>query len=69
MIMTVLLFATHFFKRKNTYRFLFSTAISEGIKDLFQEMGYVSNGVDEKKDVDSDTGVDKAGTKITSAHG
>jgi hypothetical protein len=51
MIMTVLLFATHFFKRKNTYRFLFSTAISEGIKDLFNEMGYGRNGVSKKENI------------------
>ena len=40
MIMTVVLFVTHFFKRKNTYSFLFSKAISEGIKDTFKELGY-----------------------------
>jgi len=40
MIMTVLLLVTHFFKSQNTYTFLFSTAISEGIKDMFEEMGY-----------------------------
>ena len=48
MIMTVLLFVTHFLKRKNTYSFLFSKAISEGIKDTFKEMGYSVNGVNEK---------------------
>jgi hypothetical protein len=47
--MTVLLFATHFFKRKNSYSFLFSTAISEGIKDMFKEMGYSLNGVNKKE--------------------
>jgi hypothetical protein len=49
MIMTVLLFVTHFFKRKNTYSFLFSSAISEGIKDMFKEMGYSLNGVNKKE--------------------
>jgi len=48
MIMTVLLFVTHFLKRKNTYSFLFSKAISEGIKDTFKEMGYSLNGVNKK---------------------
>jgi len=43
MIMTVVLFVTHFFKRKNTYSFLFSSAISEGIKDMFKEMGYATS--------------------------
>jgi hypothetical protein len=47
--MTVLLFVTHFFKRKNTYSFLFSSAISEGIKDMFKEMGYSLNGVNKKE--------------------
>jgi len=49
MIMTVVLFVTHFFKRKNTYSFLFSSAISEGIKDMFKEMGYSLNGVNKKE--------------------
>jgi hypothetical protein len=50
MIMTVVLFVTHFFKRKNTYSFLFSKAISEGIKDTFKEMGYSRNGTNKKED-------------------
>jgi hypothetical protein len=54
MITTVLLFATHFFKRKNTYSSLFSTAISEGIKDLFKEMGYGPNERSKKEDVKKD---------------
>jgi hypothetical protein len=49
MIMTVVLFVTHFFKRKNTYSFLFSSAISEGIKDMFKEMGYSLNEVNKKE--------------------
>jgi len=49
MIMTVVLFVTHFFKRKNTYSFLFSSAISEGIKDMFKEMGYGLNEVKKKE--------------------
>ncbi len=48
--MTVVLFVTHFFKRKNNYSFLFSTAISEGIKDVFKEMGYRPVGTDKIKD-------------------
>ncbi len=47
--MTVVLFVTHFFKRKNTYSFLFSSAISEGIKDMFKEMGYSLNEVNKKE--------------------
>jgi hypothetical protein len=47
--MTVVLFVTHFFKRKNNYTFLFSTAISEGIKDMFKEMGYSPDGINKKK--------------------
>lgn len=54
MIMTVVLFVTHFLKRKNTYSFLFSTAISEGIKDMFKEMGYNLNGIDKKENVKND---------------
>ncbi len=49
--MTVVLFVTHFFKRKNTYTFLFSTAISEGITDLFKEMGYSLDGTNKKENV------------------
>jgi len=70
MIMTVLLFVTHFFKRKNTYSFLFSSAISEGIKDTFKEMGYSLNGVNKKenrKDQPSQNG--QGYTKIKSSHG
>jgi len=42
MIMTAVLFVTHLFKSKKPYSRLFSTAISEGIKDLFKEMGYTT---------------------------
>ena len=52
--MTVVLFVTQFFKRKNTYTFLFSTAISEGIKDTFKEMGYSPDGVDKVEKVKND---------------
>jgi len=48
MIMTAVLFVAHFFRRKNTYTFLFSTAISEGIKDMFKEMGYTTDRVNKK---------------------
>ena len=47
--MTVVLFVTHFFKRKNNYTSLFSAAISEGIKDMFKEMGYGLNTVKKKE--------------------
>jgi len=52
--MTVLLFVTHLFRRKNTYSTLFSSAISEGIKDLFKEMGYSSNEFNKKENVKKD---------------
>lgn len=54
MIMTVVLFVTHFFKRNNTYKFLFSTAISEGIKDTFKEMGYGLTEVNKKEKARND---------------
>ena len=41
--MKILLFKMHFFKRDNTYACLFSSAFSEGIKDMFEEMGYRFN--------------------------
>lgn len=49
--MTVVLFATHFFKRKKTYSVLFSSAISEGIKDVFREMGYSLDETTKKENV------------------
>ena len=49
MIMTAVLFVTHFFKRKKSYSLLFSAAISEGIKDMFKEMGYSVNRVTQKE--------------------
>jgi hypothetical protein len=54
MIMTVVLFVTHFFKRKKTYSLLFSTAISEGIQDMFKEMGYSPDGTNKKEPVIND---------------
>ena len=54
MIMTAVLFVTHFFNRKNTYSLLFSSAISEGIKDMFKEMGYGVNEVNKKKNDQND---------------
>jgi len=51
MIMTVVLFVTHFFKRKLTDSSLFSTAISDGIKDTFKEMGYSLDGTNKKENV------------------
>ena len=72
MIMTVVLFVTHFFKRKNTYSFLFSTAISEGIKDMFKEMGYSLDETNKKENVRNDQPSAKWSeleTKIRSSHG
>lgn len=54
MITTAVLFVTHLFKRKNTYSLLFSRAISEGIKDMFKEMGYGVNAVNKKKNDQTD---------------
>jgi hypothetical protein len=51
MIMTVVLFATHFFKIKKTYSLLFSSAISEAIKDMFREMGYSLDETNKKENV------------------
>jgi hypothetical protein len=48
MLMTVVFLVTHFFNRKNNYSFLFSTAISEGIKDMFKEMGYTIDKANKK---------------------
>jgi hypothetical protein len=52
--MTVVLFVTHFLKRKNSYTFLFSTAISEGIKEMFKEMGYSPERISKKENVEKD---------------
>ena len=52
--MTVVLFATHFFKRKKTYSSLFSSAISEGIKDMFREMGYTLDETNKQENVSND---------------
>ena len=52
--MTAVLFVAHFFRRKNTYTFLFSTAISEGIKDMFKEMGYSGDRSNKKENAGSD---------------
>jgi hypothetical protein len=41
--MKILLFKVHLLKRDNTYASLFSSAFSEGIKDMFEEMGYRFN--------------------------
>ena len=56
MIMTVVLFVTHFFKKKNNYTFLFSTAISEGIKDTFKEMGYSSERISKNEQLNPKRG-------------
>jgi len=55
MIMTAVLFVAHFFKRKNTYKLLFSTAISEGIKDMFKEMGYGADRIKKKENAGRDS--------------
>jgi hypothetical protein len=45
----------HVFKRSNTYTHLISSAISEGIKDTFKEMGYKydKGSANEKKEYES----------------
>ena len=48
MLMTVVFLVTHFFNRNN-YSLLFSTAISEGIKDMFKEMGYSGDRSNKKE--------------------
>ena len=47
--MTAVLFVTYLFKRKNNYTLLFSTAIAEGIKDMFSEMGYGRKEISKKE--------------------
>ena len=47
--MKILLFKGHLLKRDNTYTSLFSSAFSEGIKDMFEEMGYRFNKGGKKK--------------------
>ena len=47
--MKILLFKMNFFKRDNTYASLFSSAFSEGIKDMFEEMGHRFNKGCKKK--------------------
>ena len=54
MIMTAVLFVTHLFKTKKSYSVLFSTAISEGIKDMFKEMGYSVSRVAQKENDHND---------------
>lgn len=54
MIMTIMMFVTHFFKKEKTYTDLFSSALSEGIKDVFEEMGYRSNAGDKKDNSNKD---------------
>jgi hypothetical protein len=46
--MTIMMFVTHFFKKEKTYSGLFSSALSEGIKDMFEEMGYRIPTADKK---------------------
>ena len=54
MIMTAVLFVTHFFTGKKSYSLLFSTAISEGIRDVFKEMGYSPDRASKKENVKND---------------
>ena len=44
------LFIAHFFKKRKTFKTLFSEAMSEGIRDTMREMGYRFE--DTKKDID-----------------
>ena len=39
-MMAIVMFVTNFFKKEKTSTSLFSSALSEGIKDMFEEMGY-----------------------------
>jgi len=55
MLMTVVFLVTHFFNRKNNYSLLFSTAISEGINDMFKEMGYGGDRIKKKENAGSDS--------------
>jgi len=48
MFMTLIVFITQFFKKQDTYSDLFSSALEEGAKDAFKEMGYGHDK--EKKD-------------------
>lgn len=48
MKMAIVMFVTNFFKKEKKYSSLFSSAFSEGIKDLFEEMGYSSKTVTKK---------------------
>jgi hypothetical protein len=45
MIMTIVMFVTNFLKKEKTNASLFSLAFSEGIKDMFKEMGYRQNSL------------------------
>ena len=46
----MLLFIVHRFKKRKTFKTLFSEAVSEGIRDTMLEMGYRFE--DTKKDTD-----------------
>ena len=46
----IMLFIVHSFKKRKTFKTLFSEAISEGIRDTMLEMGYRFE--DTKKDTD-----------------
>ena len=58
MKMAIVMFVTNFFKKEKKYSSLFSSAFSEGIKDLFEEMGYSSKTVT-KKNNDTGSGLSK----------
>jgi hypothetical protein len=46
----IMLFIVHSFKKRKTFKTLFSEALSEGIRDTMREMGYRFE--DTKKDTD-----------------
>ena len=62
MFMTLIVFITQFFKKQDTYADLFSSALEEGAKDAFREMGYGHDK--EKKDRNHDSALRKL--KMTS---
>jgi len=53
----IILFIAHRFKKRKTFKILFSEAVAEGIRDTMLEMGYRFK--DTKKDTDKSSGVDR----------
>ena len=50
----IILFIVHRFKKRKTFKTLFSEAVAEGIRDTMLEMGYRFD--DPKKDCDKNFG-------------